>query len=128
MNLVLDDAEEVYMKKKLPKKSIGRILLKGENITLMQVRPEPHPENTYTPGCMRGAFFLQWKTTLFFSFFVTLSFVRSSKNSPQTPLRKRTSIVFQDYVYRVPACGLRGGTVRRPPAVVWFHNKKGTES
>ncbi len=38
MNLVLDDAEEVYMKKKLPKKPIGRILLKGENITLMQVR------------------------------------------------------------------------------------------
>mmetsp|Transcript_3003 Transcript_3003/g.7486 ORF Transcript_3003/g.7486 Transcript_3003/m.7486 type:complete len:92 (+) Transcript_3003:140-415(+) len=36
MNLVLDDAEEVYVKKKLPRKKIGRILLKGENITLMQ--------------------------------------------------------------------------------------------
>jgi len=34
MNLVLDDAEEVYMKTK-QKKPIGRILLKGENITLI---------------------------------------------------------------------------------------------
>lgn len=34
MNLVLDDAEEVYLKTK-QKKPIGRILLKGENITLI---------------------------------------------------------------------------------------------
>ena len=34
MNLVLDDAEELSMKKK-SRKSLGRILLKGENITLM---------------------------------------------------------------------------------------------
>mmetsp|Transcript_10393 Transcript_10393/g.14183 ORF Transcript_10393/g.14183 Transcript_10393/m.14183 type:complete len:88 (-) Transcript_10393:253-516(-) len=34
MNLVLDDAEEVSMKKKT-RKSLGRILLKGDNITLM---------------------------------------------------------------------------------------------
>ncbi|XP_052874343.1 uncharacterized protein LOC108467764 isoform X1 [Gossypium arboreum] len=34
MNLVLDDAEEVNVKKK-SRKSLGRILLKGDNITLM---------------------------------------------------------------------------------------------
>ena len=33
-DLVLDDAEELSMKKK-SRKSLGRILLKGENITLM---------------------------------------------------------------------------------------------
>lgn len=36
MNLVLDDACEYYVKTNV-KKSIGRILLKGENITLIQV-------------------------------------------------------------------------------------------
>ncbi|XP_031247882.1 small nuclear ribonucleoprotein E-like [Pistacia vera] len=34
MNLVLDDAETVHIKKKT-RKSLGRILLKGDNITLM---------------------------------------------------------------------------------------------
>ncbi|KAL3825036.1 hypothetical protein ACJIZ3_021065 [Penstemon smallii] len=34
MNLVLDDAEEVNVKKK-SRKQLGRILLKGDNITLM---------------------------------------------------------------------------------------------
>eukprot|EP01127_Copromyxa_protea_P005065 TRINITY_DN14900_c0_g1_i1.p1 TRINITY_DN14900_c0_g1~~TRINITY_DN14900_c0_g1_i1.p1 ORF type:complete len:120 (+),score=23.22 TRINITY_DN14900_c0_g1_i1:42-362(+) len=34
MNIVLDDAEEVYLKKDQRNK-IGRILLKGDNITLM---------------------------------------------------------------------------------------------
>mmetsp|Transcript_69191 Transcript_69191/g.115015 ORF Transcript_69191/g.115015 Transcript_69191/m.115015 type:complete len:105 (+) Transcript_69191:9-323(+) len=34
MNLVLDDAEELSMKKK-SRKALGRILLKGDNITLM---------------------------------------------------------------------------------------------
>ncbi|CAL5375117.1 unnamed protein product [Camellia sinensis] len=34
MNLVLEDAEEVNVKKKT-RKSLGRILLKGDNITLM---------------------------------------------------------------------------------------------
>jgi len=34
MNLVLDDAEEISIKKKT-KKPLGRILLKGDNITLM---------------------------------------------------------------------------------------------
>lgn len=34
MNLVLDEAEEVN-KKKGTKKTIGRILLKGDNITMM---------------------------------------------------------------------------------------------
>ncbi|KAF1867684.1 hypothetical protein Lal_00050117 [Lupinus albus] len=34
MNLVLDDAEEVNVKKK-SRKMLGRILLKGDNITLM---------------------------------------------------------------------------------------------
>lgn len=36
MNLVLDDACEFYIKSNI-KKSIGKILLKGENITLIQV-------------------------------------------------------------------------------------------
>merc|ERR1712137_447976 len=35
MNIVLDDAEEVYMKTKA-RKQIGRVLLKGDNITLIQ--------------------------------------------------------------------------------------------
>ncbi|XP_037558867.1 small nuclear ribonucleoprotein E-like [Dermacentor silvarum] len=34
MNLVLDDAEEIYTKPKC-RKQVGRILLKGENITLI---------------------------------------------------------------------------------------------
>ena len=34
MNVVLDDTEEIYIKKKT-RKSIGRILLKGDNITLI---------------------------------------------------------------------------------------------
>ncbi|GMH14214.1 hypothetical protein Nepgr_016055 [Nepenthes gracilis] len=34
MNLVLDEAEEVNVKKKT-RRSLGRILLKGDNITLM---------------------------------------------------------------------------------------------
>ena len=34
MNLVLDDAEELQVKKKT-RKALGRILLKGDNITLM---------------------------------------------------------------------------------------------
>ena len=34
MNLVLDDAEEVYLKTK-NRRSLGRILLKGDNITLL---------------------------------------------------------------------------------------------
>lgn len=35
MNLVLDDAEEVSVKRGT-RKALGRILLKGDNITLMQ--------------------------------------------------------------------------------------------
>ncbi|EFJ44512.1 hypothetical protein VOLCADRAFT_82766 [Volvox carteri f. nagariensis] len=35
MNLVLDEAEEVSMKRK-NRKTLGRILLKGDNITLIQ--------------------------------------------------------------------------------------------
>lgn len=35
MNLVLDDAEEVSVKRKT-RKPVGRILLKGDTITLMQ--------------------------------------------------------------------------------------------
>lgn len=34
MNVVLDDAQEIHLKKKT-KKDLGRILLKGDNITLM---------------------------------------------------------------------------------------------
>jgi len=36
MNLVLDDAEEVYVKESKPRVVLGRILLKGDNITLIQ--------------------------------------------------------------------------------------------
>lgn len=36
MNLVLDDAHEFYLKTNT-RKSIGKVLLKGENITLIQV-------------------------------------------------------------------------------------------
>jgi small nuclear ribonucleoprotein E len=35
MNLVLDDAEEVHIKRG-ERKSVGRILIKGDNITLIQ--------------------------------------------------------------------------------------------
>lgn len=35
MNLVLDDAEEILLKKNT-RKTIGRILLKGDNISLIQ--------------------------------------------------------------------------------------------
>lgn len=35
MNLVLDEAEELSMKRKT-RKSLGRIMLKGDNITLIQ--------------------------------------------------------------------------------------------
>merc|ERR1711911_72256 len=35
MNIVLDDAEEVYVKTQT-RKQIGRVLLKGDNITLIQ--------------------------------------------------------------------------------------------
>ena len=40
MNLVLDEAEEVDVKRQA-RKSLGRILLKGDTITLMQQAPEP---------------------------------------------------------------------------------------
>jgi len=36
MNIVMDDAVEVYVKDAKPKRDIGRILLKGDNITLIQ--------------------------------------------------------------------------------------------
>jgi len=37
MNLVIDEAEEVYVGKvPKPRRAIGRILLKGDNITLIQ--------------------------------------------------------------------------------------------
>ncbi|XP_026273306.1 probable small nuclear ribonucleoprotein E [Frankliniella occidentalis] len=40
MNLVLDDAEEVY-KKSGKRKALGRIMMKGDNITLIQnVNPQ----------------------------------------------------------------------------------------
>ncbi|CAG7846676.1 SubName: Full=Probable small nuclear ribonucleoprotein E {ECO:0000313/EMBL:CCA77787.1} [Serendipita indica DSM 11827] len=36
MNVVMDDATEVYTKEGRPSVPLGRILLKGENITLIQ--------------------------------------------------------------------------------------------
>lgn len=35
MNVVLEDAVEVYLKKDMARKSLGRIMLKGDNITLI---------------------------------------------------------------------------------------------
>ncbi|XP_017779895.1 PREDICTED: probable small nuclear ribonucleoprotein E [Nicrophorus vespilloides] len=43
MNLVLDDAEEYYVKTKT-RRQLGRIMLKGDNITLIQnVNPSAVP-------------------------------------------------------------------------------------
>ena len=39
MNLVLDDAEEVNVKRRT-RKPVGRILLKGDNITLISIAGE----------------------------------------------------------------------------------------
>ncbi|KAH9994412.1 Sm-like ribonucleoprotein [Russula vinacea] len=36
MNVVVDEAAEVYVKEAQPRREIGRILLKGDNITLIQ--------------------------------------------------------------------------------------------
>ncbi|KAH9964555.1 Sm-like ribonucleoprotein [Russula dissimulans] len=36
MNVVLDEAAEVYVKEAKPRRELGRILLKGDNITLIQ--------------------------------------------------------------------------------------------
>ncbi|KAG6866268.1 hypothetical protein C0991_006855 [Blastosporella zonata] len=36
MNVVIDDAAEVYVKDAKPRRELGRILLKGDNITLIQ--------------------------------------------------------------------------------------------
>ncbi|KAI0033724.1 Sm-like ribonucleoprotein [Vararia minispora EC-137] len=36
MNLVMDDAAEVYIKDAKPRRELGRIMLKGDNITLIQ--------------------------------------------------------------------------------------------
>jgi small nuclear ribonucleoprotein E len=35
MNLVLDDAEEILMKRNKERKKLGRIMLKGDNISLI---------------------------------------------------------------------------------------------
>lgn len=47
MNLVLDDAEEVNIKSKA-RKTLGRVMLKGDNITLIQ---NVNPEWTLTYFC-----------------------------------------------------------------------------
>ena len=36
MNVVIDEAAEVYVKESKPRRDLGRILLKGDNITLIQ--------------------------------------------------------------------------------------------
>jgi small nuclear ribonucleoprotein E len=36
MNVVIDDAAEVFVKESKPRRDLGRILLKGDNITLIQ--------------------------------------------------------------------------------------------
>jgi len=40
MNVVIDDAAEVFLKDAKPRQDIGRILLKGDNITLIQQLPQ----------------------------------------------------------------------------------------
>ena len=40
MNLVLDDAEEI-LRKKESRRALGRILFKGDNITLIHTVPKP---------------------------------------------------------------------------------------
>ncbi|GBM57474.1 putative small nuclear ribonucleoprotein E [Araneus ventricosus] len=44
MNLVLDDAEEITTKTQ-ERKMLGRILLKGENITLLMNTEKPKPSS-----------------------------------------------------------------------------------
>lgn len=36
MNVVMDEAAEVFVKESKPRRELGRILLKGDNITLIQ--------------------------------------------------------------------------------------------
>lgn len=36
MNIVIDEAAEVYVKGSKPRRELGRIMLKGDNITLIQ--------------------------------------------------------------------------------------------
>jgi len=36
MNLVVDEAAEIFVKDVKPRRELGRILLKGDNITLIQ--------------------------------------------------------------------------------------------
>jgi len=36
MNVVIDEAAEVYVKETKPRRELGRIMLKGDNITLIQ--------------------------------------------------------------------------------------------
>ncbi|KAI0318734.1 Sm-like ribonucleoprotein [Amylostereum chailletii] len=36
MNIVIDEAAEVYVKESQPRRELGRIMLKGDNITLIQ--------------------------------------------------------------------------------------------
>jgi len=36
MNVVMDEAAEVYVKESKPRRELGRIMLKGDNITLIQ--------------------------------------------------------------------------------------------
>ncbi|KAH7104764.1 hypothetical protein BKA62DRAFT_693329 [Auriculariales sp. MPI-PUGE-AT-0066] len=39
MNVVIDDAEEVYVNKTKDRRALGRIMLKGDAITLIQQLP-----------------------------------------------------------------------------------------
>lgn len=51
MNVVLDEAEEVNVKTRA-RKAIGRILLKGDNITLIQTAPGP--TGSFAPAAASG--------------------------------------------------------------------------
>uniref|UniRef100_A0A0D3GWD6 Small nuclear ribonucleoprotein E n=1 Tax=Oryza barthii TaxID=65489 RepID=A0A0D3GWD6_9ORYZ len=54
MNLVLDDAEEINVKKDT-RKSLGRILLKGDNITLMMNTDMPDSSPAWAIDCIPAA-------------------------------------------------------------------------
>jgi LSM domain len=54
MNVVLDDAEEIYLKTKV-RKPIGRILLKGDNISVIQLANPGAPATAASSGAGAGS-------------------------------------------------------------------------
>lgn len=48
MNIVLDDAEEVYVRKQRDRAPLGRIMLKGDNITMIALATPPSSHSSST--------------------------------------------------------------------------------